>query len=68
MFKLTVYKYASDRRAEELAGRRQVLIDHLEASAARNGFEVTWDEPGVEGELWKQGLPVGGWTINKIGG
>ncbi len=67
MYKLIVYKYLSERRAEEIASKRVVLVDHLEASAARHGFEITWDEPGVEGSLWKDGREVGGWTINQIG-
>lgn len=68
MFKLTVYKYASVRQAEEMATKAVVLVDHLEACAARHGFEITSDEPGVEGSLWKDGREVGGWTIKKIGG
>lgn len=66
MFKLTVYKYLSDRQAVETAGRQRVLIDHLEASAARHGFEVSFYAGNVDGELWKQGLPVGGWHIEKV--
>jgi hypothetical protein len=67
MYRITVYKYNSERRAEEIASKRVVLVDHLEASAARHGFEITCDEPGVEGSLWKDGREVAGWTINKIG-
>lgn len=67
MFKLTVFKYLSDRSAYVTASNRQALADHLEASAARHGFEVTWHEPGVEGELSKEGRAVAGWWIDREG-
>lgn len=66
MFKLRVFKYLSDQSASETASSRHALVDHLEASAARHGFEVTWNEPGQDGELWRDGRAVGGWWIEEL--
>ena len=66
MLKLTVYKYLSDKQATVVSDQRRALLDHLEASAARNGFEITWIEPGEFGELHRDGREVGGWYIEEI--
>ena len=66
MFEITVFKLCSDKFAKSTASHRQVLVDHLEASATRNGFEVTWDEPASHGSLWRDGREVGTWKIESI--
>lgn len=66
MYKITVAKWLSDKTAVETASRAKVLLDHLEASAKRNGFEVTWNEPGVSGGLVRDGREVGGWFIEEV--
>ena len=65
MFKLTVYKYGTFKNATEEATRFLVLVDHLKASAARGGFEVTFDDPD-EGELFKDNVAVAGWHIEEV--
>ena len=66
MFEITVCKIMSDKIAKERASKRQILVDHLEASAARNGHEITWDEPASYGSLWKNGREVGIWKIEEV--
>lgn len=65
MYKLTVYKYVTFRSATETASRFHILLDHLQASAARNGYEVGFDESD-EGELIKDGQAVAGWHIVRV--
>jgi hypothetical protein len=69
MFEITVFKLHSDKFAKSQASHRQVLVDHLEASADRNGFEVSWDDQGdmpAYGSLWRDGREVGIWKIEEV--
>ncbi|AWH13609.1 hypothetical protein SEA_LILTURB_92 [Mycobacterium phage LilTurb] len=63
MFTLTVRKIGSDKTGVVSASARQVVIDHLEASTKRNGFEVTWHEPGVNGDVLRDGQIVATWEV-----
>lgn len=64
MYTLIVHKIGSAKSAEVQASHRQILIDHLEAVTQRNGFGVTWNEPGVRGDLLRDGQIVGTWEIS----
>ncbi|AIW02984.1 hypothetical protein KIY87_gp12 [Mycobacterium phage Malec] len=63
MFTLTVRKIGSDKTGVVSASARQVVLDHLEASTKRNGFEVTWNEPGVSGDVLRDGQIVATWEV-----
>ncbi|AYD87118.1 hypothetical protein SEA_NICOLETERA_91 [Mycobacterium phage NicoleTera] len=64
MFTLTVHKIGSEKTGVVSASHRQVVLDHLEASTKRHGFEVTWNEPGVSGDVLRDGQIVGTWEVS----
>ena len=71
MFEITVFKLYSDKFAKSTASHRQVLVDHLQASALRNGYDVVWDAPDTNevsnsGALFKDGREVGAWKIEEV--
>ena len=66
MFEITVCKLYSDKFAKSTASDKQVLVDHLEASAARHGFDVEFDDGDDAGSLWRDGREVGFWHIEAI--
>ncbi|AGT14340.1 hypothetical protein ADZZY_92 [Mycobacterium phage Adzzy] len=66
MFKLIVRKNDSSLTGEATASGRRVLLDHLEASAARFGFEVDWYEPGESGYIKRNGKFVGTWEVSAL--
>ncbi|AOT25012.1 hypothetical protein PBI_KALPINE_93 [Mycobacterium phage Kalpine] len=63
MFTMTVRKIGSEKTGVVSASARQVVLDHLEASATRHGFEVTWNEPGVHGDVLRDGQIVATWEV-----
>lgn len=64
MFKLTVSKVGSDKTGVVTSSHRQVVLDHLEASAGRNGFEVSFHIPeGSTGDIKRDGQVVGEWKV-----
>lgn len=63
MFAMTVTKIGG-QSVTITASHRQALLDHLEASAARNNIEVTWLEPREYGELKVRGQIVGEWEVS----
>lgn len=64
MHKLTVTRLKDGKQAVIEASHSKVLLDHLEASSKRNGFEVFWFEPAVFGGLTKDGKTVATWEVN----
>ncbi|QFG04569.1 hypothetical protein SEA_JEEVES_94 [Mycobacterium phage Jeeves] len=68
MYKITVFKVGSTRHAEEVAGRPAVLVDHLEAAATRNGFEVKHHshEGLPSGDVYRDGKLVALWGIEDM--
>ncbi|QGJ89790.1 hypothetical protein SEA_SUPERCHUNK_91 [Mycobacterium phage Superchunk] len=66
MFKLIVRHNETGKTGEATASGRQVLTDHLEASASRFGFEVDWYEPGESGYIKRNGKFVGTWEVSKL--
>jgi hypothetical protein len=69
MFEITVWKLNSEKHAKSTASDRQVLFDHLHASAARNGFVVTtrWDDgDDIAGGLNRDGIEVAIWKIEEV--
>lgn len=64
MHGLTVTRLKDGKRVTVEATHVKMLLDHLEASAGRNGFEVFWHEPGVFGNLKKDGVTVAIWEVN----
>ncbi|AHB29988.1 hypothetical protein SEA_INDRA_98 [Mycobacterium phage Indra] len=63
MYELIVRKNDGSLTGEATGSGRLVLTDHLEASAARFGFEVEWNEPGESGHIKRNGKFVGTWEI-----
>ena len=69
MFEITVWKLHSEKFAKSNASDRQILLDHLHASAARNGFVVTtrWDDgDDIAGALYRDGNEVAIWKIEEV--
>ena len=69
MFEITVWKLNSEKHAKSNASDRQILLDHLHASAARNGFVVTtrWDDgDDIAGALYRDGNEVAIWKIEEV--
>jgi len=64
MFALTVSKLGSDKQSKVEASNVQILLDHLEASAGRNGFTVEDVQPRDNGRLLRDGKLVGIWFIS----
>ncbi|AMS01081.1 hypothetical protein SEA_ARCHERNM_87 [Mycobacterium phage ArcherNM] len=63
MFTLTTRKIGSDHTGVVTGSHRAVVLDHLEASAKRHGFEITWNEPGVSGDVLRDGQIVATWEV-----
>ncbi|ADB93784.1 hypothetical protein REDROCK_91 [Mycobacterium phage RedRock] len=63
MFTMTVTQIGTGKTGVVSASARQVVLDHLEASTKRNGFEVTWNEPGVAGDVLRDGQIVATWEV-----
>ncbi|QNJ57040.1 hypothetical protein SEA_DELORIS_92 [Mycobacterium phage Deloris] len=63
MFSLTVSKIGSEKSITIDSSHRQPLVDHLEASTKRNGFEVVWNEPLKHGDILRDGQIVALWEI-----
>ncbi|AXC33450.1 hypothetical protein SEA_ORANGE_93 [Mycobacterium phage Orange] len=61
MFRLTVTQLKTGREGVVSATHKQVVIDHLEASARRNGLGVT--NHGDGGSVFKDGREVGVWKV-----
>jgi hypothetical protein len=55
MFEVTVTRLKDGKKATAQASSESILRDHLEASAARNGFTVELDH----NESWLLGYSVG---------
>lgn len=67
MFKLTVTRFRDGNQASEVASKAQVLIDHIEAAAARQGFEIDpYDASGHGGELIREGKALGEYVIYQL--
>ncbi len=72
MFEITVTRLKDGKKATAQASHRQALLDHIEASAARNGFTVYRDRAeshllGYEvGDVLKGGAVVASWEIGEI--
>jgi hypothetical protein len=62
--KLTVTKIGSDKESTVTASTAQMLIDHLEASAGRNGFTVDHIERNGNGWILRDGDRVAVWFIH----
>ncbi|QGJ90986.1 hypothetical protein SEA_BIANCATRI92_88 [Mycobacterium phage BiancaTri92] len=58
MFTLTVRKIGSDKTGVVTGSHRQVVIDHLEASTKRNGFEAL-----PNGDILRDGQIVATWEV-----
>jgi len=63
MFTLTVSKLGSTKQSTVDASNVQILLDHLEASAGRNGFTIEHVQPNDNGWLLRDGKRVGIWFI-----
>jgi len=63
MFTLTVIQSGSGKQASEQATRAQILVDHLEASAGRQGFTVDHVNSNSDGWILRDGKRVGRWMI-----
>lgn len=72
MFEITVTRWEDRKKTRATASHRQMLLDHLEASAARNGFTVYRDRAesyllGYEvGDVLKGDKIVATWEIGEI--
>ncbi|AXH48856.1 hypothetical protein SEA_STEAMY_82 [Mycobacterium phage Steamy] len=67
MFTLTTTKVGSDHTGTVTGSHRAVVIDHLEASAARHGFEVfARSEDGTWGDICRDGMVVGEWKLTEV--
>lgn len=72
MFEITVTRLKDGQRAVAQASHAQALRDHLEASAARNGFEIvervefSWEYGAVVGDVLKNDKVVAIWEIGEI--
>lgn len=64
MHKLTVTRLSDGKQAVVEASHSKALMDHLEASSRRKGFDVIWWEPGLFGRLEKDGETVATWEVN----
>ncbi|QGJ88365.1 hypothetical protein SEA_DREAMTEAM1_89 [Mycobacterium phage DreamTeam1] len=64
MFKLQVFKHDSPKTAEVTASHRQVVIDHLKASATRYGFDIVNHSEGDSGDIFRGGKLVGFWEVS----
>ncbi|QXO13367.1 hypothetical protein SEA_TROOPER_90 [Mycobacterium phage Trooper] len=66
MYKLTVYKANSTAKAEVSGSHTTVVIDHLKASAGRNGFEVPrhMHDGMPSGDVVRNGEVVGYWEVS----
>ncbi|ASZ75251.1 hypothetical protein PBI_MISSWHITE_85 [Mycobacterium phage MissWhite] len=68
MFTMTVTKTKAvlgvHQQATVKATHRQMLLDHLEASAGRHNLEVRWTEPRVSGDILKDGEVVATWEVS----
>jgi len=63
--KLTVTKIGSDKESTVTASTAQMLIDHLEASAGRNGFTVDHIERNGNGWILRDSNRVAIWFIHR---
>lgn len=65
MYQIVVTRLKDGRKGVASGSSSQVVIDHLNASAARHGFEITWNEPRLAGDIWKSGELVAVWEVSK---
>ena len=66
MFEITVFKLHSDKFAKSQASSEQILLDHLKASADRNGFVAGFVSGEMSGEIYRDGREVAVWKIEEI--
>lgn len=64
MLTLTVHRLKDGKSTYVKSSSRQALLDHLEASAGRNGFDVYWFEPREFGGIRKDGVTVATWEVS----
>ena len=64
MFTLTVSKLGSTKQSTVDASNVQILLDHLEASAGRQGFTVDHVNSNSNGWILRDGKRVGRWMID----
>ncbi|QFP95569.1 hypothetical protein SEA_GAUGELDP_86 [Mycobacterium phage GaugeLDP] len=63
MFELTVTKVGSEQKVTVKGTHRVMLIDHLEASAARHRLEVKHIRDDMQGDILKNGQTVAEWAV-----
>uniref|UniRef100_A0AAU8GR28 Gp84-like domain-containing protein n=1 Tax=Mycobacterium phage BabyBack TaxID=3158877 RepID=A0AAU8GR28_9CAUD len=63
MFELTVVKVGTDKSVTVKGSHRSMVIDHLEASAARHGLEVAHIRDNLQGDILKNGQIVAEWAV-----
>ncbi|AGK86120.1 hypothetical protein SEA_KERBEROS_93 [Mycobacterium phage Kerberos] len=62
MFTLTATRDRDGKNSKVSASHRQILIDHLEAAASRNGLVI--DQLGDGGHIYLRGEAVGTWEVS----
>lgn len=72
MFEITVTRFKDRKAARATASHKQALLDHLEASAARNGFDIERNHEMSHtlgctvGEVLQDGAIVASWEIGEV--